>query len=104
MGNDRSGKTRYVKGQRGGAERNIVRYLLSIKAYFDTLELAADPDGYLRRLQRWYDLTDMYKKQLFELEREVYIEIKQRERVNQLILIDAIANHQEPDFNTEKSK
>ena len=103
-GTDRNGKTRYVKGQRGGAERNIVRYLLSVQAYFDTLEQASGPDGYLKRLERWYDLTDVHKKQLFELERDVYIEIKQKERINQHILIESIANHKEPDYNTEKTK
>ena len=104
VGEDNDGEPRYVKGQRGGAERNIVRYLLSIKAYFDTLDSELQADGYLKRLERWYDLTDIYRDQLYEMDRDVYTKIGQQEHKNQLILVDAILNDVEPDYDTENAK
>ena len=97
----RSGKVKYVRGQRGGAERNIVRYLLSIQTYFETIDYESQSDGYVRRLERWFELTQQHEKQLYEMSRETYLDIKIRERGNQLLLIEAIKNNVEPDFNTE---
>jgi hypothetical protein len=97
----RSGKVKYVRGQRGGAERNIVRYLLSIQTYFETIDQEQQSDGYERRLERWFELTQRHEKQLYEMSRETYLDIKIRERANQLLLIEAIKNNVEPDFNTE---
>ena len=101
MGKDRSGRVRYVKGQRGGAERNIVRYLLSMKSYFETIEWEHESDIYERRLDYWFDLTEQHKKQLNEMDREAYMNIKLRERNNQLLLIDSIKNNFVPDFSTD---
>ena len=100
----RSGKVKYVRGQRGGAERNIVRYLLSIQTYFETINQEQQSDGYERRLERWFELTQQHEKQLYEMSRETYLDIKIRERGNQLLLIEAIKNNIEPDFNTELDK
>ena len=100
----RSGKIRYVRGQRGGAERNIVRYLLSIQTYFATIDQEGQTDGYENRLERWFDLTQEHERQLYEMSRETYLDIKIRERDNQLVLIEAIKNNVEPDFNTELDK
>ena len=90
-----NGKPRYVRGQRGAIERNIVRYLLAIETYFATLDLAGE-SIYQNRLERWYDATDRYRAQLFELERGEYLENKVRERANQDILQQSLAENVEP--------
>ena len=94
-----SGKPKYVGGQRGAIERNLVRYLLAIETYFETAskadEMAADA-LYELRIQRWYDETDQYREQLFELSREEYISNKLRERENQKILQLALDENVEP--------
>ena len=91
-----NGEVRYVGGQRGGSERNIVRYLLSIKAYFEVA--GADTDGmqYQKRLERWFDHTEKYHAQLYEMSKSDYLSIKLRERENQVILIDSLANNITP--------
>jgi len=94
-----SGKPKYVGGQRGAIERNLVRYLLALETYFDTAVLNSDssPDEIYRlRIGRWYDQTDQYKEQLFELARSVYISNKLRERENQKILQQALEENKEP--------
>jgi hypothetical protein len=90
-----SGKLRYVKGQRAATERNIVRYLLAIETYFATLGVDQD-DQYERRLERWYDATEAYAAQLYELDRKEYIYNKKRERENQVVLQHALENNIEP--------
>ena len=96
-----SGKPKFVRGTRGGSERNVVRYLLSIQAYFETIETESAEDGYRKRVERWFDLTQLHKKQLYELSRSDYIDIKLRERKNQIILLDAIRNNLTPVYQTE---
>ncbi|MEM7195355.1 MAG: hypothetical protein AAF402_10415 [Pseudomonadota bacterium] len=97
------GKPKYVGGQRGAAERNIVRYLLAIETYFDTLELPAE-NQFEARIMNWFDSTERYRKQLFELEREDYLSIKRRERRNQEILKAAIANNTTPVYKVPVEK
>ncbi len=92
-----TGKPAYVTGQRGATERNIVRYLLSIETYFDTLDLPLQ-DRFFQRLQSWFDATEQYHDQLYELDRQTYIDNKIRERENQLILQAALDKGEEPDF------
>lgn len=80
-----TGKAVHVRGRRGGIERNIVRYLFSIQAYFDTLDQEHRPDIHLQRLERWFELSARHP-QLYEMPKDAYIEIKTRERHNQLLL------------------
>ncbi len=91
-----NGEVRYVGGQRGGAERNIVRYLLSIQAYFEVAGADTDEMRYRRRLERWFDHTEKYHAQLYEMSRSDYLSIKLRERKNQVILIDSLAGNTPP--------
>ena len=94
-----TGKPKYVRGQRGGAERNIVRYLLSVKAYFATLEIEPEDQRYLDRLIWWFDLTQGYPDQLYEMGKNNYIDIKLRERKNQLILLESLQNNTIPVYD-----
>lgn len=92
-----TGKPAFVSGQRGATERNIVRYLLSIETYFDTLDVPPQ-ERFFERLQRWYDATEQFHDQLYELDRQEYIDNKIRERENQVILQAALERGEEPDF------
>ncbi|MEW6110269.1 MAG: hypothetical protein AB1632_14050 [Nitrospirota bacterium] len=84
-GKDSDGKPVYVTGIRGAIERNSVRYYLAVKAYMDTLAFP-EQERFKRCINLWYDLTDKFPQQLFELEKEDYIKYKTREYKNQLIL------------------
>jgi len=90
------GEVKYVRGQRGASERNIVRYLLAIKTYFEMA--GADTDGmqYRRRLERWFDRTEEYHAQLYEMSKSDYLSIKLRERENQRVLIRSLGNPTTP--------
>jgi len=71
----------YVSGMQGALERNTMRYFIAIRAHMDALS-----GGYDQRLQRWFDLSTRYERQLFEMGRDEYISIKQREYINHLAL------------------
>jgi hypothetical protein len=94
-----TGKPKFVRGQRGGAERNIVRYLLSIKAYFATLDIEPENQRYQERLTWWFDLTQVYPEQLYEMSKGEYIDIKLRERKNQHILLESLQRNTIPVYD-----
>ncbi|MHB1215147.1 MAG: hypothetical protein ACYCY9_09190 [Thiobacillus sp.] len=68
----------YIKGVRGVVERNTMRYYLAIDAYFDALTTSPG-DQLEKRLQTWYRSADQYARQLHEVEREAYLDMKRRE-------------------------
>lgn len=68
----------YIKGVRGVVERNTMRYFLAIDAYLGSL--AAPPEERLeKRLQLWYSNIEQYARQLHEVEREDYLEMKHKQ-------------------------
>jgi hypothetical protein len=84
-GTDSSGNPVYIGGARGAIERNAVRYYFAIQAFMKTLP---DPEEtrFGRRNGEWYDSTDRYRQQLFEMDKKDYLELKTTEHENQLIL------------------
>ena len=72
----------YVKGVQGIIERNVMRYFLALSIYMDTLSLNS-AEGFIRRAEAWYDLTEQYAIQLHELGKQEYLEAKQNEYMNQ---------------------
>jgi hypothetical protein len=76
-GADRRGNPLYVGGMKGAIERNAMRSYLAVLAYLDTLDISGD-HWLDQRLNRWYDLTEKYREQLYEAERNEYIERKKR--------------------------
>lgn len=72
------GNPKYITGQEAAAERNVVRYMYALKV---TLELGDAP--FARRAEAWFDATEQHARQLHELERGRYLEIKGREYRNQ---------------------
>jgi hypothetical protein len=84
-GTDGNGKSVYIGGARGAIERNAVRYYFAINSFMKTLDYPK-ASRFSRRINEWYDLTDRYRPQLFELEKKDYLELKTTEHANQLIL------------------
>lgn len=73
-----NGQPVYIKGVRGVVERNTMRYYLAIDAYFDAL--TTSPGNQLeQRLQKWYHSAEQYARQLHEVERDDYLDMKRRE-------------------------
>lgn len=68
----------YVGGVRGMVERNTMRYFLAIEAYLAALSAppAVQQD---KRLQAWFDATERYPRQLRELDRATYLDMKRNE-------------------------
>jgi hypothetical protein len=82
---DSEGNDIYISGTRGAIERNVVRYYFAIQAYMDTLRLPEE-ERFHKRIRRWYDLTEQYPRQLFEMDKEEYLACKIMEHENQLML------------------
>ena len=66
-------------------ERNIVRYLLALRAYMLT-HSTDGPEGMIRRAELWYDSTERYPEQLHEVDRDDYLKDKRREYQHQVDL------------------
>jgi hypothetical protein len=81
-GRDEDGEPIYVGGVQGAVERNAMRYHLAVVAYLDTLAVPED-ERFERRIARWFELTERYSEQLFEMSRDDYLQTKRRERSDQ---------------------
>jgi len=92
MRTDEQGNPVYIGGIRGMIERNAVRYYFAIRAYLDTLQYPHD-ERFERRITRWYNLTDQYPRQLFELSKADYLKCKKRERQNQIALQNQLSQY-----------
>jgi hypothetical protein len=77
--NDSSGgEVRYIDGMRGVVERNTMRYYLAIETYMGALSTA--PAGQVeKRLQTWFSATELYPRQLHEIDRSTYLNMKRNE-------------------------
>lgn len=73
-----NGQPEYIKGVRGVVERNTMRYYLTIDAYLATLNQPTNKQ-LDKRLERWFNSTEQYAKQLHEVEREDYVKMKRNE-------------------------
>ena len=73
-----NGQPDYVEGVRGVVERNTMRYYLAIDAYLGAL--STPPGEQLeKRLQSWFASTELYPRQLHEVDRATYLEMKRSE-------------------------
>lgn len=72
----------YIGGVRGVVERNTMRYYLAIDAYLATLSVP--PEQRLKqRLATWFNATEQYARQLHEVDRPEYMQMKYREYLRQ---------------------
>jgi len=73
-----TGQPDYIGGVRGLVERNTMRYYLAIDAYLSTLPVP--PEKRLdQRLANWFDATEQYPRQLHEVDRNAYMDMKHNE-------------------------
>lgn len=67
-----------VDGMRGAVERNTMRYYLAIDAYLASLAVPASQQ-FEKRVQHWFDATERYPRQLHEIDRMAYLNMKRSE-------------------------
>jgi hypothetical protein len=99
LGRDKIGFTRvphdggsgYVRGIQGMIERNVMRYYLALKAFLDT-QGPPNSEQFETRISTAYDLMESYAAQLHLMEKAEYLDIKRRERLNQLRLQQKIGS------------
>ncbi len=78
IGKQPDGQPDYIGGVRGVVERNTMRYFLAIDAYFGALGVPL-PEQFEKRLQSWYTSTEGYARQLHDVDRSAYLQMKRRE-------------------------
>ncbi len=77
-GRGSDGKPVYMGNVRGVVERNTMRYYLAIEAYLGAL--ASPPAEQVEhRMHDWYASIERYPRQLHEIERNEYLEMKRKE-------------------------
>jgi hypothetical protein len=84
----------YIQGILGIVERNAVRYYLALQAYLETRQLQPGL-RFAAAAELWYDLTEQFHDQLYEMDRADYLDIKRRERIQQLRLQQMTKGKQE---------
>jgi hypothetical protein len=72
------GTPEHIGGMRGVVERNAMRYYLAIDAYLATYGAPA-AQQLQQRLHAWFSATEQYPRQLHELDRTAYIDMKRSE-------------------------
>jgi hypothetical protein len=78
VGRQADGQPIYVNGVRGVVERNVMRYFFAFDAYLGA-QRRPPPDRLLKSLQDWFDATERYPRQLREVTRNEYLDMKLRE-------------------------
>ena len=77
-GKNSSGQPEFIGGMRGVVERNTMRYYLAIDAYLGAW--TAPPSMQLqKRLHSWFTATEQYPRQLREVSRTAYMDMKRSE-------------------------
>jgi hypothetical protein len=82
LGTQLDGQPDYVRGVRGMMERNTMRYYLALDANLKALP-APPREQFESRLQYWFSATERYPRQLHEMERSAYLDMKRSEHLRQ---------------------
>jgi len=82
VGDSSAPEPKFIGGVRGAIERNTMRYYLAIDAYLGALATPA-PERFEQSLERWFDATELYPRQLREIDRDTYFAMKRREYLRQ---------------------
>jgi len=77
-GLEANGEPEYIGGVRGVVERNTMRYYLAIDAYLAAIA-TPPPLQFQKRLQIWFAGTEQYPRQLHDVEKADYFDMKLRE-------------------------
>jgi hypothetical protein len=78
VGKQPDGQPEYIGGVRGVVERNAMRYYLAIDAYLEAFTVPP-PVQLEKRLQGWFTATEQFPRQLHEVGRTAYLEMKRSE-------------------------
>lgn len=81
-GKQTNGEPAYIAGVRGLVERNTMRYFLAIETFLQASR-AAPALQLEQRLQDWFTAVEQYPRQLHEVDRPAYIEMKRAEVARQ---------------------
>lgn len=73
---------KFIGGLRGIIERNSMRYYLAIDVYLAAFAAPA-PARFDQSLERWFDASERYARQLHEMDRATYLAMKRREYARQ---------------------
>ncbi|OGB20603.1 MAG: hypothetical protein A3I66_22815 [Burkholderiales bacterium RIFCSPLOWO2_02_FULL_57_36] len=82
IGTQADGQPAYIGGVRGLMERNTMRYYLAIDAFLGAAG-AAPAARSEKRMQSWFTATERYSRQLHEMDRAPYVEMKRAEYIRQ---------------------
>ena len=82
IGKQPNGQPDYIRGVRGVVERNTMRYYLAIDAYLGALA-APSSEQLEKRLQSWFTSIERYPRQLHEVDRTAYLDMKRSEYLRQ---------------------
>jgi hypothetical protein len=67
-----------IGGVRGVVERNTMRYYLAIETYLDALSVPPS-QRFEKGLEGWFAATQKYARQLHEVDRAAYLDMKRKE-------------------------
>jgi len=82
IGDPHDRQPKFIGGVRGAIERNTMRYYLAIDAYLGALATPA-AGRFEQSLERWFSATELYPRQLREIDRDSYFAMKHREYARQ---------------------
>lgn len=82
IGDPNDPEPKFIGGVRGAIERNTMRYYLAVDAYLGALATPV-PERFEQSLERWFNATELYPRQLREIDRDAYFAMKHSEYVRQ---------------------
>jgi hypothetical protein len=82
MGKDADSLPAYVDGMRGLVERNTMRYYLAIESFLGAMAVPEEVQ-FEKRINDWFNSIERYPRQLHEMERADYLDMKRKEYVRQ---------------------
>ena len=85
IGKKVDGQPDYIRGVRGLMERNTMRYYLAIDSFLGA-NRTASPGRFEKQLQSWFSASERYPRQLHEMDRRTYVEMKRAEYVRQQVV------------------
>ncbi len=74
------GEPDWIRGTRGLVERNAMRYFLAVDAYLSAIDAPA-AQRVDDRLQTWFSSVEKYPRQLHEIDRATYFDLKREDRL-----------------------
>lgn len=66
------GELEYIQGVEGIIERNVMRYFLALSVYLENGDQQ-------KMVKNWFNATEVYARQLHEVERQDYLQAKEQE-------------------------